>query len=79
MEDITFKQVLDSEGSFKYLELWQGENVIKLSLSTSFAGGGKSYIWETLKQTIDTLQETNKNLASLDMLRKSGINLEGKN
>lgn len=55
--EITFKQVLDSEGNFKHLELIQGNNVIEIALGNSFAYGNHTYVWEVLKRTIDSISD----------------------
>ncbi len=59
---IVVKEVLDEEGGFSHLELWQGDNVIKISLSdTSLTSSRKNDRWNTLKEMIDKIVERRRN------------------
>jgi len=54
---ITYKQVLDSQGNLAYLEIWQGSQRISISLAgNTYGDGASNYKWETIKKTIDKLQ-----------------------
>lgn len=59
MEQITYKQVLNSEGSLEALELWQGNSYITIS----FAAKGthrSGYRWSEIKEVIDELSDRAK-------------------
>lgn len=56
MTPITYKLALDPTGAIKHVELCQGENIIKISMSvegTHFNGAR----WAEVKETMDRLQE----------------------
>jgi hypothetical protein len=55
--ELHFKKVLDHEGNFKSLEIWQDDQHITISLANTFAGGNHSFVWGVLRETIDKLQE----------------------
>lgn len=57
MKDIAFKQVLDTEGNFTHLELIQDTNIIRIKFGNSFAQGNHTFVWEVLKETIDTIAD----------------------
>ena len=57
MKDIAFKQVLDNEGNFTHLELIQDTNIITLKFGNSFAQGNHTFVWEVLRETIDTIAD----------------------
>lgn len=58
MEDITIKEILDSQGDFNHLELWKGKNCIKISLQgTHIDSLYHSYKWANLKDVINKIQE----------------------
>ncbi len=59
MRPITYKQILDKDGSPQALELWQGDQYITISLS--IGGLHKTgFRWEEIRTTIDGLAERAK-------------------
>lgn len=59
MTNISTKRVYSPEGSFEYLELIQGENVIKLSLaSTELETRKDPNKWDNLRRVIDNHQQS---------------------
>lgn len=57
MNELYFKQVLDSDGGVKHLEIWQGDQHVTISLMVKFAGGEHSYVWDNLKKTVNGIQQ----------------------
>ncbi len=56
--NIKIKEVLDEDGVFSHVELWQGNNVIELSVgSTTFISGRRNDRWNKLKIMIDEIAE----------------------
>ncbi len=76
MKPITYKQVLDSEGYLKALELHQDGQSITITLSTGgthYAG----YRWEEVRAVIDNLQtKAQKDLNDSIMSSNSFANLK---
>lgn len=57
MKDITFKQVLDTNGNFQHLEVIQGDNVVTIKFGNTFAQGHHTYVWSVFKETVDRLAD----------------------
>lgn len=72
MEKITYKQVLDTEGDVEYLELWQGENFIKISLS-SHGTHTNGYRWEEVKKVVDFIATTSKDHTEKRLYSRLGL------
>ena len=53
-----YKQVLDGEGNLQSLEIWQGTQHITIALASSnYRDGSANFKWDTIKKTVDRLQE----------------------
>lgn len=62
LEPITYKQVLDQEGSLTALEIWQGNQYITILLAGS--GSHKNGLrWDEIKGTVDYLANEAKEKA----------------
>jgi hypothetical protein len=59
LEPIIVKQVLDESGTFNHLELWQGNQHIKVSLaSTVLDSGHHTWKWDNIKKIVDEMKPT---------------------
>lgn len=57
MQLITIKQVLDKNGDFSHLELWQGDNHLELSLAFSQLDVQPSnYKWDVLSAQVKKIR-----------------------
>lgn len=56
IQPVTYKQVLDKDGALTFLELWQGNKYITISLGaeTPRPDGTK---WVEIQETVNKLQE----------------------
>lgn len=58
MTNLTYKQVLNGNGEFVALEIWQGDQHIIISfIPDTFGEGVANFKWETIKKTIDSIRE----------------------
>lgn len=58
LKDITYKEILDAEGNFSALEIWQGDQHVTVTLrSNQFNSSGPSdrSNWHTVKSTVDRI------------------------
>lgn len=59
LQEVTYKEILDSEGNFKALEIWQGIDHITVTLRTRQFGSGPTDAsnWHAVRETVDTIAE----------------------
>ena len=58
LQQIQIKKVLNTDGDFAYLELWQGNNVVRVSLENSSIDTQRNtYKWDTLQELITKVKE----------------------
>jgi hypothetical protein len=56
LQPIGIKKVLDEAGDFHHLELWQGQNVIRISFrSRSLDSVTATYKWDNLREMIEKI------------------------
>ncbi|ODR25795.1 hypothetical protein [Mycolicibacterium porcinum] len=56
LDNITYKEILDAEGNFKALEIWQGIDHVTVTLRTNQFGDSTTN-WQTIKDTVDRIAE----------------------
>lgn len=59
--EITYRRVYDQQGSFKHLELIQGNNVIKLKNKNPLDSGRSGDSWQDVKIIIENQLEAVRN------------------
>ena len=59
--EITYRRVYDQQGSFKHLELIQGNNVIKLKNKNPLDSGRSGDAWQDVKVIVDSQLEAIRN------------------
>ena len=52
--EITYRRVYDQQGSFKHLELIQGNNVIRLKNKNPLDSGRSGDAWQDVKVIVDS-------------------------
>lgn len=58
LRDITYKEILDPDGNFRALEIWQGDQHVTVTLrSSQFNSSGPSdrSNWHQVKDTVDRI------------------------